>query len=114
GNDTFGSGNVISGNRQHGVMLTDTGTGFNHLARNHIGTNYLSNSAVPNGQSGVRIENGATYNLIGGYTKNEGNIISGNGFFGVVIVGTGTAGNGVWGNHIGTDVGGMYAVGNGD
>jgi titin len=114
GGATFGMGNVISGNRGDGVSILDRGSDRNVVQGNYIGTNYLSNVALPNGQAGVRIENGATYNVIGGYsTKNEGNVISGNDYFGVVIQDSGTAGNGVYGNHIGIGVG-NYAVPNGD
>jgi titin len=114
GAETFGSGNVISGNQAEGVWLTDTNTRNNFLAGNYIGVNYLGNAAVPNGEAGVWIDNGATDNLIGGLMRVDANAISGNGYFGVVIRGNGTERNEVWGNFIGTEPYGTYSVANGD
>ena len=52
-------------------------------------------------------------NTIGGTAAGAGNVISGNTDDGVEITGTGTTGNVVAGNYIGTDVTGTVALGNG-
>src|SRR5207245_9407246 len=102
GGATFGMGNVISGNRSHGVTILDSGSNSNVVQGNHIGTNYLSNTAVPNAANGVSIEGGAKYNTIGGYNAVTANIISGNTGNGVAIVAKSTSSNSAFGNDIGT------------
>jgi hypothetical protein len=49
---------------------------------------------------------------VGGVTPGAGNVLSGNSFFGVDIVGSGSDGNVVRGNLIGTDIHGTAPVGN--
>ena len=55
---------------------------------------------------------GGHHNYIGGTTFGERNIISGNNPAGIYMSGTGTVGNRIMGNYIGTDVGGINPVGN--
>ena len=62
--------------------------------------------------AGVAISGGAKDNTIGGDTPEERNVISGNGSDGVSIKGSGTDGNTVVGNYIGTDASGTAALGN--
>ena len=74
---------------------------------------------VANSDSGVVIDDGAQNNTIGGDFAGTGNVISGNGTFGVAIDGTATAtdettGNIVDGNTIGTDVTGENGLGDGN
>ncbi len=87
------------------------------------GTNGLSLAAGSAGSQilGLMIENFANAgidvasanNTIGGPAAGDGNLISGNAGDGVEITGSGTTGNLVAGNFIGTDVSGTVAAGNG-
>jgi Concanavalin A-like lectin/glucanases superfamily/Domain of unknown function (DUF4214)/Right handed beta helix region len=124
-----GQGNVISGNGVlnpnggdpstiGGVVLTDRGTTGNILEDNLIGTDASGHFALGNLNVGVIIRNGASANQVRRAT--QGNVISGNttpfgqvGGNGVVITDSGTTGNLVAGNLIGTDIGGTQALGNG-
>jgi len=104
-------GNVISGNDGYGVMIRDNADN-NLLAANYIGLD-ASGAARANGSGGVYIDNGAQYNRIGdGGGAASRNYISGNGFYGIWIAGTGTDSNEVLGNYIGTNLAGTAAVKN--
>jgi hypothetical protein len=112
--------NVISGNGGEGVGISDTGTTANSVQGNLIGTSAAGTAALGNQFSGVEIMNSATGNTIGGIPAASnlpvGNVISANQADGVLIVGpaigTGTTGNVVEGNNIGTDLAGMVALPN--
>lgn len=105
-------GNVISGGRGAGIVIGELGTDFNVVAGNLIGTNKLGTAAVPNNDDGIRIQLGASNNLIGGPASVARNVISGNVEDGIVITDSGTTGNQLLGNLIGTDVTGKYDLGN--
>jgi hypothetical protein len=116
-------GNVIAGNTNVGVRITDPGTTGNVVQGNYIGTDKTGKKALGNTSNGVQITFGATGNVIGGATvvRNTrrgsktfllGNIIAGNGGDGVRINEPGTAGNMVQGNKIGTDKTGTVAIAN--
>jgi hypothetical protein len=114
GEGPTGEGNVISGNGLAGIYISDSGTMHNVVVGNLIGTDAMGTSTWGNGWQGVGIENGASFNRIGGPEPWERNIISGNGSDGVCIdshIGN-TTGNVVVGNYIGTDVSGMAALPN--
>jgi len=110
-----GAGNVISGNSRYGVFLTtpandDVGTFNNVVEGNLIGTSAAGSAAVANAAAGV-VFGGGNGDTIGGTTAGAGNVISGNGDFGIVA----TSGDLVIeGNKIGTDVVGTVAIANGD
>jgi titin len=112
GGDTPVQRNIISGNGWHGVLIDDSGTDGNTVSGNYIGTDAQGSSDLGNSKDGVRIEDGAQNNVIGGDTPGERNIISGNSYSGVKILGSGTDGNTVSGNYIGTDVTGLSGLGN--
>ncbi len=77
--------NVISGNLQQGIVIHATGTDYNVITRNYIGTDITGQTAIPNQIDGIRIGEGPQHNLIGGSLTN-GNIIANNGGNGVTIM----------------------------
>ena len=111
--------NLISGNAGDGIRIQDSGTDYNTVAGNYIGTDATGTQAVPNLNYGVQISSGAKYNIIGtnssndAFNQNERNIISGNGYAGFAITSAGTDHNVLAGNYVGTDVTGMLPLGNG-
>ncbi len=102
--------NVISGNAQYGVYITDSNTTGNVVLGDYIGTDASGSSAVPNGKSGVFIGNGASGNIVGSTNSTGGNILSGNTEYGIYL--TNTTGNVIFGNYIGVDASGETALGN--
>ncbi|NIM48127.1 MAG: CSLREA domain-containing protein, partial [Gemmatimonadales bacterium] len=98
--------NVISGNG-FGVVLLGGGVSNNVVQGNYIGTDVTGATAVGNSFDGVLAGDGA---IIGGTADGAGNVISGNGWNGLSISGTGAL---IWGNLIGTDASGTTALGNG-
>ncbi len=109
----IGASDVISGNGQWGVYLTDSGTKGNVVEGDDIGTNAAGNAALPNGNNGVDIVSGASYNTVGGTVAGSANVISGNAYNGVVIAFAGASDNLVEGNLIGTNAAGTAALPNG-
>jgi hypothetical protein len=108
GGMTAADRNVISGNLQSAVRITGSGTQRNVVTGNYIGTDVSGLAAVPNsavnGRGVVRIEGGASDNLVGGSADGAGNVISGNSnTLSVEITGIGSDRNKVQGNLIGTD-----------
>ncbi len=77
----------------------------------YIGTNFDASAATPN-TDGVSVVGGANDNTIGGAGAGEGNVVSGNNAFGILISGSGTDSNTVIGNRIGTDGDGTFGLGN--
>jgi hypothetical protein len=108
-----GAGNLISGNRDYGVEIWGNNDG-NLIQGNYIGTDVTGTQAVGNILNGVYLE-GTSNNLIGGTEAGAGNLISGNGWNGILLtVFSGADGsNVVQGNLIGTDVRGTKSLGNG-
>lgn len=84
------------------------GTGSSFVQCNYIGTNAAGNAALGNGNSGVRVANGAN-NTFGGTNPGDRNVISGNFGEGVRIVGNNTQ---IQGNYIGINAAGTTALGN--
>jgi titin len=83
------------------------------VAGDLIGLGQDGSHAVGNGE-GVELLNGATGNIVGGTTPMARDVISANGGDGVQITGSGTNGNFVEGDYIGTNGAGGYGlVGNG-
>jgi hypothetical protein len=118
GGDTPAEGNLISGTTWHGVEIRDGGTVSNTVSANIIGLDATGSYAIPNGGSGVWVENGPQHTVIGGDTPGRRNIISGNGLgegwdrVGVFIGGQDTAFTILQGNYIGLDITGEHPVGN--
>ena len=112
GGSTTGTGNLISGNTQTGIELTDSTQGNSSgtlIAGNIIGLDKSGQVTVPNGDDGIW-QHGADDTTIGGTVSGAGNIISGNVTDGIAL----GAGNNalVQGNYIGTDITGTKALGN--
>jgi parallel beta-helix repeat protein len=103
--------NVISGNVEDGILITDSNTTGNQVLGNYIGTTADGMWRLGNGLAGVSIENGASNNTIGGTTDTARNVISGNAGRGVVI--SGGSANTIQRNYIGTDTNGSLNIGNG-
>ncbi len=89
-----GTRNVIAGNQGAGVRITDDSS-RNRVRFNTIGADRFAQSAIPNQQGGVRIED-APRNFV------SVNIISGNSLDGVLITGQPAQRNVIEGNQIGT------------
>jgi hypothetical protein len=105
GGVTGGSLNLISGNAGDGVLISGAGTSGNLVLGNAIGTDSTGQLALGN-LNGVALGNGAANNTIGGSSQGDGNLVSGNRGDGVLLAGTGTNGNTIQGNSIGTTAGG--------
>lgn len=102
-------GNVISDNGKNGVVLGG-GTESNAIEGNYIGLDETGSIPNGNGTYGVTIGGGAKSNRIGGVFS--GNIISGNKSSGILIADAGTSGNVIEGNYIGVDPRGSAAIRN--
>lgn len=103
--------NVLSGNLAYGIFIVTTGTYYNELRGNKIGTNAAGTDTVPN-QIGVILGGGTKYNIIGGTTPADRNIISGNYFDGIEVADSSTMYNNIIGNYIGTNAAGNVALPN--
>ncbi|HEV3083402.1 MAG TPA: hypothetical protein VGY66_26700, partial [Gemmataceae bacterium] len=110
GGTTAGASNTISGNKTIGV---DIGVSNNIVEGNRIGTTADGSTALANGTAGIAVGASAVNNTIGGTTAGTANIISGNTQYGVDITDTGTTGNLLEGNDIGTNAAGNVAIPNG-
>jgi hypothetical protein len=112
GGTANGAGNTISGNTGDGISINGAGTQNNVVQGNFIGVNraagHIGDAGLPNAGAGIDIFGGAQSNAIGGTATGAGNLISGNGFQGVSISGSGTTNNLLQGNVIG-----LNAAGNG-
>lgn len=105
-------GNVISGNGQQGIRAYDDAVENLTIQSNLIGTNSTGTAAIPN-YDGVSI-NSPDGALVGG-APDEGNLISGNTAYGVLVAGGsfGTIdGAVVRNNRIGTNLAGTSALPN--
>ena len=103
--------NLISGN-QYGVYIAGTSTGTT-VSGNYIGTSANGLASIPN-ENGIYINGDANNNTIGGSASGAGNLISGNTYDGITIVGTPTDphDNTIEDNWIGVDVTGSAALAN--
>ncbi len=105
GGGNTATGNVISGN---GVGIYLQGPG-QLIQGNRIGTDATGNTPIPNGV-GIYDQTGSGGgHTIGSAAPGQGNVISGNTDFGLVLS---SANNVVQGNRIGTNAAGTAALGN--
>ena len=112
GLDDSSEGNVISGNANYGIYISGSGTNSNRVAGNKIGTDVSGTLDLGNAIDGVRIENSASNNTVGGTVTSQRNIVSGNNSYGVDVRGSGTNGNTVIGNYLGLNAAGTASLGN--
>src|SRR6266545_1006905 len=109
------SRSVISGNAGYGVLISDLDTTGNQVSNVFIGVSVGGGLNLPNDAGGVRIQNNAQNNTVGG--ANAGNVISGNTGYGVSL-GRTTVGftailtNTISGNLIGLNSSGTQPVPN--
>ena len=108
GGETPAAANVIGGNGGHGIVLQQAGTAGNRIIGNTIGTDVTGAAPLLNHDTGIFIGFSASNNVVGGEEPGARNLING----GVLLQNTGTSGNRVLGNYIGTDVTGGRAAGN--
>jgi subtilisin-like proprotein convertase family protein len=110
GGTAAGAGNVISSHPNYGIFARATLE--NRYQGNFIGTDLTGSLALPNLFAGFGSLD-ARREMIGGLAAGARNVISGNGGAGLELDGTGTGGNTVAGNLIGTAASGTVALGNG-
>lgn len=104
--------NVISGNTQYGIWISDATTTGNVVLGNYIGTSADGLAAVPNSLGGLIVTGSSHDNSIGGTSVGARNVISGNTDTGVWLIGAGVNQNTVRGNYIGLAATGNAAVPN--
>jgi hypothetical protein len=100
--------NIISGNRQDGILLSTNSVG-NVIAGNYIGLNAAGTAALGNLFNGISA-NGSGSNCVGGTTASARNVVSGNAYHGIQMF-AGTAPSLVQGCFIGTDPAGRSSIG---
>jgi hypothetical protein len=115
GLDLSGEGqpNLISGNNGDGIWIEDSD--FTIIAGNYIGVTSTGTSALPN-RFGIYLY-GSGFNIIGTdgngvNDTNEGNLISGNEYYGINISQNNSIQNIIAGNMIGTNFDGTAPIGN--
>ncbi len=107
--------NLISGNNGDGIAISggpDVPANSNLVLGNYIGTDETGMAALQNRFRGVHIDQHSTFNIVGGTTESERNIISGNRRDGVIIALPSSSSNRVIGNYIGTNKDGLASVPN--
>lgn len=106
-------GNVISGNRQNGILMNGPDVIESVVRGNLIGTTEADSASLGNEVHGLLLVN-ASNNTIGGPTIADGNVISGNANGSGVFINATSGGhnNLIESNRIGTDADGTTAVSN--
>jgi parallel beta-helix repeat protein len=98
-------------NRFSANGVTIQGGGNSRVEGSFIGTDAGGTLDLGNTKDGVLTKDSPN-NVIGGSAPGAGNLISGNGQYGVEVVGNASTGNAIRGNFIGTDRMGGVALGN--
>jgi CSLREA domain-containing protein len=106
-----GMGNLITGNRVHGIEISGSSARETRIQGNRIGTDAGGTLKLGNDNSGVFID-GASDTVIGGLKTGAANIIAANGSDGIAIFGDESTGNHIVGNMIGSDATGTLDIGN--
>lgn len=110
GGSTPAQANVISGNTISGINVIAASAG-NRILGNHIGTNATGTAALGNGFYGITLQD-ALSTVVGGGAPGQGNVISGNGEYGILVTGPSND-NLIQGNLVGTNRSGTAGLGNG-
>ena len=110
GGTNASEGNLIAGNGDVGLYLLNSGS--NTIQGNFIGTTATGTAALGNANNGIYLTSASSGNIVGGMAPAARNVISGNSGSGVYLDGSGTSGNLVQGNYIGTDSNGSLAIPN--
>jgi parallel beta-helix repeat protein len=103
GGTSAGARNILSGNDQYGVWISDPSTSNNKVEGNYIGTDATGSNAIPNQASGIFMGGSSSDNTV------SGNVISGNDGYGLFV--TNTIDNIISGNDIGPDAAGTNTLG---
>ena len=98
GGDSEAERNVVSGNAAAGIRLEGAETTSNVIQGNYIGLSSQGSGGIGNQLIGIYLLEGANHNTIGGGTMGEGNIVSANIGYGVVLNGANS--NSISGNYI--------------
>ena len=118
GNSILGEGNLISNNGDKGIMFNGNGWSNIFIKGNQIGTDISGLLPMGNKRSGIATNASVLNNItIGGAVTGEGNIISGNNFFGGPLEGgisisSATGHGNIKNNRIGSDASGNLNIGN--
>jgi parallel beta-helix repeat protein len=78
GGENSADKNIFSGNTFDGILLADTGTMYNQIRGNYIGTDHTGNNPIPN-DLGIGISTKSGNNII------DTNLISGNISYGIIV-----------------------------
>jgi GEVED domain/Right handed beta helix region len=92
--------NLLSGNGQHGIVLSGAGATRTRIEGNWIGPGLDGRVDRGNSQQGIRCDN-APGNILGGSVPGAGNVIAGNDQNGIEFNNAGSSNNVVQGNFIG-------------
>jgi uncharacterized repeat protein (TIGR01451 family) len=110
GGTVSGVRNIISGNTTFGIGLGNSSG--NIVQGNFIGTDITGSVALGNSQMGVQATTASANNTFGGTAPGARNLVSANGMHGFQIRQTGTDGNLIQGNLIGTQIDGTTPLPN--
>jgi parallel beta-helix repeat protein len=107
--------NVVSGNKGDGVFVRGAAASGSIITGNSVGVDALGEMAIGNTGVGIRLVSTSKI-TVGGLSKGQSNLISGNDDSGVVIGGSGSLEGSsdvqVLGNIVGLDAEGLLPVGN--
>jgi hypothetical protein len=100
GGSCTGSCNIIAGNGWNGIYISGSDGGSNQISGNFIGVGASGGWTIPNLLDGVGIVDSPN-NKLGGSSSSARNLISGNGGYGIAIVGNSSTGTRIEKNYIG-------------